>query len=191
MLRKMGIFASQTPPNGTIVRDTFSRADSTTTLGMTETGETWVIGAGTVFGISSGRAYLQTEWGNDTAYVETYAANAKISIDLQYVTNKLGGIVSRLNGTGSMIYADITPTGISLIRRASAVNTEIGRYDFEPVNDVVYHLVLTLNGDTVTVSLDGIDVITVTESYNSAMTRHGIRMNKTLYIDNFKVEGVS
>lgn len=64
--------------------DSFNRADSTTTLGNADSGQTWAYNAANVFGISTNRAY-NTSAANAIAVVDALSYNYDVEVTIQTV----------------------------------------------------------------------------------------------------------
>lgn len=179
--------------NKIIVSDTFNRADNAASMGNADTGQTWIVDlpANGTWSISSNRAHLVSAASVGYTYVDSGVANCKVSADLLYTTGIAIGVLARLTSKNDFIYVIMAGTGLTLIKRAAAVNTTIGSYDFTPTNGNWYNVAITLDGNNVSVSLDGVQRIAVTESHNGSAVKHGFRspLDNTYY-DNFKVEAL-
>lgn len=90
-------------PTLVTIEDNFNRANSTTTMGSTPSGQPWITYNGT-WGINSNRAYTVTNNENDTVVMEPGFTNAEVSARF-YGTgdNKFPGILARANPTNAYI----------------------------------------------------------------------------------------
>lgn len=100
--------AWETCATDVVIGDTFSRADSSTSLGSAETGQAWTVLRGT-WGVLSARARVATvaSGGDQLALVDSGVSNVRVGarIYLSGLTSNTG-IVARSDGTTSnLLYA--------------------------------------------------------------------------------------
>lgn len=173
-----------------IVYDSFNRTDSAT-LGNADTGQVWVTTSG-IWGINSGRAYMVSAGASfDHIAVDAGIANARVSVDVEYVSGKEGGLILRMLSGSSFVQLTLSATALTLKKLFSGYTTLGIPYAITPVNGTKYNLSVEMIGDNYTVKLDGTTVITATNSHNNTSTAHGLRApNASVYFDNFKVEAI-
>ncbi|SNR92399.1 hypothetical protein [Hymenobacter mucosus] len=110
--------ATTTPtPTAGVVNDTFTRADSTTSLGTAETGQSWVVDALGVLGIRSGTAYLVS--GNGYAFLPAPSSSMRVRGKLTYGATLVsqGIIFNALNKQNRFVMVTEANTGkIQLLR---------------------------------------------------------------------------
>lgn len=169
--------------------DSFDRANSTTTLGDTDTGETWAYfrtGAGRV-GISGNRAYCATvDASTNLAYLDAGEVDVHVKCGLTH--NDASGVVSvvcRFNHTTFNGYIVLPIDGTSLI---------LGRLDggvLTPLDSVAMtlpdrlDLLFTSVDDVLTVYLDGNEVLSATDAAHVG-TEVGFNLNLAgAYVDSF------
>lgn len=109
------------------VTDTFTRADSTTTLGSTETGQAWEVfgGGGTVWGISSNQAYRVSGSDGSVARVDTGVTDQTVTATITTDTS-FQGLVVRSSSTDNFYLFDRTPTAWRIFRCVTGNFTQLG-----------------------------------------------------------------
>lgn len=173
--------ASTVTPFVTITDD-FNRADSTTTLGTTNTGQTWeALTAGSVFGIVSNQAYRQTYAGTGENAVVVDAGKA--DVDISITTSKLGaggGIVFRATNSANFWCIDTNmATGHKLFKFVSNAFVFVGLAGnpSAAVGDVARVVAV---GSSISVTVNGGTAYTVTDTFNQTATKHGFRIASTV-----------
>jgi len=157
---------------GVIITDSFNRANSTTSLGSTDTGEAWVALAGT-HGINSNRAYLVSSVGNDVAYVETGEANGIVKATLAVVSTNSLRLAARIGPAANQGFWLQCNNGSNFtLFRVNGGATSIGSYAATPANGDIVEIVL--NGSAISVKINGTTRISVTDTFNQSSTKHGI-----------------
>ncbi|MFJ8064755.1 hypothetical protein ACIQYS_08995 [Psychrobacillus sp. NPDC096426] len=181
-------------PIETIVSDDFTRPDSTTSVGIADTGQTWLVPLG-VTGISSNKLYPVSG--------EFVFAGFDLLSDFSASFNyTIGGVEDssftfRTPGasTQNRIYVGITENGIGLFKEITGVKTKLGEYIFTWGAGETHNIKVVAKRNRFRVFLDGTERITSTEDNNLKTNKH---MYFTLYqynsaitrIDNFRVESV-
>lgn len=123
----LGIPTGGEPPLVPLLTDTFSRADSTTSLGVADTGQTWMplTANGMVWGIADGDAY-QSAAGSGFMVVDV----GQMDVRVEAIVGALGvgpssGIGLWVTDENNGVYLVVTPSGYTLARRSGGVNTNI------------------------------------------------------------------
>jgi hypothetical protein len=183
-----------------LVSDSFNRANSTTTLGTTDsytggTAKTWMPSSAETgtFGINSNRAYLVSA-GNaySMARLDCGVSDGIIEVDVTWNTNSAGGLVFRYSTALRWFDTYIDSSGLKLRRGVDYATTVLGSYNFTPINGTTYRLKATINGSTISISLDGTERITATDSFNAASTLHGLRSPVAgAYLDHFVISDLN
>jgi hypothetical protein len=184
-----------------LVSDSFNRANSTTTLGSTDsynggTAKVWTNQDTTgTWGINTNRAYVQTDAQNRMiTVVSSGISNGTVEADITWATGAYVGLNFRNTDLNNFFDICINSTSLVLRKYVSGSSTTLGTYNFTAVNGTIYHIAATFNGSTITISLDGVQRITVTDSFNSTATLHGLRSPTSVfnaYYDNFVVSDLS
>jgi hypothetical protein len=88
---------------------------------------------------------------------------------------------------------DLTSSAINLRRVQANSFTIIGTMGVTPILNQPYSIKIVMLADAITVFLDGVSVINVSEPFNQTATKHGIRvgsLNIGVNYDNFRVEAL-
>lgn len=174
---------------GTIVSDTFTRADSTTTLGNAETGQAWSALAGT-WGISSNTAYTTTTTAPGSAVVDSGVSNCIIKAKI--ATQQGGAYVAfrAVNATNFLFFGNNGGTAYKLYKLVANILTEVGSYAQAPQNGD--SIKITAIGNTITCYVNDIQLIQATIADLNTATKHGFcSYNATnARWDDFSVEAV-
>lgn len=159
--------------------DSFTRADSTTSLGVADTGHVWVPFTGTVWGISSNKAYIQNSSGSQTiVYIETGEADVTIEVTLNNNTgsnsiNRMG-IAFRISDENNYLFAYFLGTNsLRIFKVVAGSGTQIGTATVTFANNSVLKVVLS--GTSIAAYQNNVlKVGPITESFNQTATKHGI-----------------
>jgi len=175
----LGIVSSGYNTPAPVVSDAFNRADSTTTMGNADSGQTWVPNRGT-WGISSNRAYcVNSAVGQCSTVIDSGLADCSVQMTVQ-TTGDVGMCWRStddnnhfLGGSGSIYRKQ--GGGYTLVASGSAVSS----------GDVIK---VVLSGSSHTLTKNGAAWCSFTDSFNSTATKHGIRHhNSTSFFDDFTV----
>jgi len=154
----------------TIIYDSFDRADGA--LGNAETGQTWLTNgsATTAWTILSNKARRASATYSKTsvAYIDAGKPNVTLSADLILDSGNMGSyLIARMSGTSvdnSMsLYVDLDYR-IRIIKIIAGVNTILAQttsYVISPGTS--YACTFSCIGDRFTASLDGVEVLAVTD----------------------------
>lgn len=174
-----GILKPSTGGVGLPVTDDFNRADSTTTLGSATTGHVWVPFTGTVWGISSNKAYIQNSAGSQTiAYVETGVADVTIEVTVNKsdATNSINrmGVAFRISDESNYLFAKFTGSNqLAIFKVVAGSGTQLGTTTVTFSNNSVLKVVLS--GNQISAYQNGLlKVGPLTESFNQTATKHGL-----------------
>jgi hypothetical protein len=182
-----------------VASDTFTRADSTTTLGTSSSGHAWTtFGQGTgssVWGISSNKAYMvSVVSANDYGVVlDAGRADATVAADLTLIAGATMGLTLRyVDANNYLAVRMVQSTGVlSLVRNVAAarsVSNLATGLTFTAGN--TFRLRAALTGPYVVVSIDGVQRGQSAETSHLAATRHGLyslSVGTTRAFDNFEV----
>lgn len=192
------ITASEQQSSSPLVSDSFDRADSTTSLGTADSGQTWTALAGT-WGIQTNRAYgVGTSPIDKQVVVESGASDVTVSVDVAvFDTDPVSigpGIVFRaVDASNYLLFCAETAGRWALYKRVNGNHTEIASMSETPVAGKYE---VTCSGSTITCKVGGVTKITATDTTHQTATRHGIRdyKNSTTAsanrFDNFKIESL-
>lgn len=172
-----------------IVSSTFDGANSTTTLGTSNTGQPWTSLTGT-WGVSNNKAYLVSGTSNNIAYVDAGKVDVSVSTDITWGNS--GGLALRVVDANNFILLRINTTAVQLYKLVTGTATLLKSYNFTPVSGQIYNLRADLRGSTITCYLNNAQIF---EGYCTAFdtaTKYGFKQNATttdLY-DNFTVQSI-
>lgn len=146
-----------------LAKDTFTRANSTTTMGTTETGSlTWTPGAGT-WGISGNTAYL-VSGANVRTGVDSAVANHEMQSDILLGTNAAGVTARNVDASNALgfYYLGSGTFRLRLVKWvAGTPNTLASTPAYDSLTGT-HNLRLSVNGSVLTGYLDGTPVLTYT-----------------------------
>jgi len=164
------------------VNDLFERADSTTSVGIADTGQSWVSIKGT-HGITGGAAYSVTNADDDMLFID--AGRTDHLVTAEFGSGDLnpwsGGVVIRATADGSSLYLATVAkdTGVLKIqKKVAGVFTVIGQVTLGALaSDFVK---FSAKGSTISVSIgSGAAALTVIDSDLATGTYVGIRQTST------------
>lgn len=171
-----------------LVTDTFTRADSATTLANAETGQAWSALTGT-WGISSNQAYLAVNAGvDDYAVVDAGISDGTVTVTFGAPANNQYLAFRATDANNVFVASSTTSTTLNLYRRSTGTYNQIGTASHTwATGDVVS---VWFVGAAITVSVNGVALITATDSFQQTATKHGIGAGSSgtsWRWDNFKV----
>lgn len=166
----------QPVPPAYTVHDTFTRADSTTTLGTTDTGQAWTAHTGT-WGIVSNQGYLVTQSGDSVATVNSTKSDIDMTCTIKHVTET--SLVFRAIDNNNYLLVLVNNSNIELWRRVAGAYTQIATTATAHISGGVYVVRIVASGTSITVYEDGVSKIATTSSQFQTETRVGLRCNTT------------
>jgi hypothetical protein len=181
--------------NGTIfalARDTFTRADSASTLGNSEGGTPWTILAGPG-GISSNKAYNPGAV-NLIAVINTTTPNVEVSFKLDTAAGSGSFIILRAaNSTNYIRYGVVNNSTQSIVLQTIESGVVVVNKSYLLVIDYAAKPVFKIRAVGSLLQLHLNDCLFAEETIETfkTNTQHGFRLAGTVgYIDDFLVEGV-
>ncbi|MGB7158226.1 MAG: DUF6531 domain-containing protein, partial [Tepidisphaeraceae bacterium] len=192
-------FALPAAAAATVVSDSFNRADNATSLGSAETGQDWEALGGpsptppSIWGVIDNQAH-STSGHTQAAVVDAGVSDAVVKATVgAYSWN--WGLVGRGTGFGNYLVVHLTHPGgvptITLARAVSNNHTTIESYVLPAMPDAGDVVELRAVGDQVGVWYNGVEVIHVTENYNQAATKWGMRYHQADAVGRFDDFGVT
>jgi hypothetical protein len=182
------------PPPTVYVFDSFNRPDNASSLGVADTGQTWVAELGT-WGIGNNTAQPFASTGSGAiATINSTVSDCSVgAIMTRSVSNVNAALLLRESDTSNFIQVEISPVAVTLRRNQSGVYTVIGNFSTTINLNQPYLVRVTMLADAINVFLDGVSIITANETFNQTATKHGFRIgNLTLgaTYDDFRVEAL-
>lgn len=171
---------------GVLGGDGFNRADSATSLGSAVTGQVWTAGGGGVMGIQAGKAYAVS---NSRHWVETGLADVDVSLDFEGSISE-GWIVFRATDDNNWwrFGPDRADGRIIVQKRVAGTITSPASMGVTKgfVTRPGDRLRVVAKGNVLTFYRNNQFVLTLTDSFNSTATKHGIGSTPgTVRLDNF------
>ncbi|HTK03811.1 MAG TPA: sialate O-acetylesterase [Alphaproteobacteria bacterium] len=159
----------------TLFQDTFTGVDGTRlNVHAPNVGTGWTEQAGT-WTIESNKARAD---GTGGSYATVNATDADVVITSQVTMESSGagqGFIARYTDTNNQFrIVWFGNSQIQIIKREAGVNTTLSSTPLVAVNGQTYAFALTLNGSSISLSIDGVEQISATSSFNQSATIHGI-----------------
>lgn len=172
-----------------IVYDSFNRPDNSNSLGKTDTGQTWEVLSAT-WGIVNNQAYCPSpSASNDSFAVISTEADCAVEVTLALygISMRVGFRVSDKNN-GFILNCEVGKA--HLYRRNNGAFTSIGSYGLQWKSGDKVKIVL--KGASIKVHVNDIEVLSVTDSFNINVKKHGLGNydSSACRWDDFKVVGV-
>jgi hypothetical protein len=171
-----------------LVSDSFNRANSTTSLGTTNSYNggsslAWQNLVGT-WGITNNQAYNAGNAANAVSVVDAGVSDCKVSVTVSAYSSVWKFIARASNGTNFLC---VTGTALSKVTNGSF--SSLGTIPAFTTGDV---LTFVLNGSSITIQKNGTTVLTVTNTFNQTATMYGLSSNNnTALYDNFQIEDLN
>lgn len=164
--------------NNVIAWDSFNRADSTTSLGTTSGGQTWLAADTLTFGILSNMAYTPAGLGWGFDLIDIAVSDFVYECDMVWATNTNGVILFRSDGTTSnrwilVVTRDAT-NNFQLTKTVAGAETTVASVTFTPVAGQNYRMRVECRGSTINGYLDGNLLLNVTDTALQTNTKIGI-----------------
>jgi len=169
-----------------VVSDSFTRANSTTSAGTTDTGQAWSPLVGT-WGIASNRVYCVSDANGDILSVDTGITNSTISAIFNCQTSGANQRFFNLMFHGldatNFLFARISGSSLQLYKNAAGVLTQLAAVAITPPADGVdFVLRATCIDNLVSLYVDGALLLNHTlaggDTAYSAYTKAGLRLSK-------------
>lgn len=175
LARRRGIL--KPPAALTGASDTFTRADSNTSLGTSSGGQVWTPHTGT-WGITSNKGYLVTQSGDSVATVDAGISDFDMSIDV--TVQGAVGIVFRAVDDQNYLLLFVNAGQWQFYKRVAGTYTQFGvnmDVSLGTVAGTTATWRVTGSGNTITCYLAGVQKGQTTQSQFNTATRYGMRQN--------------
>lgn len=187
MFIQSGRFA---PAGFSTITDSFNRADSTSSVGTTDTGQAWSTLSGTC-GISSNEFYASAVTGAQAcAVIDSGITDVRVKVTpTVFSSNRYIGVVGRCVDDSNYYLAQADTASSSLYKKVAGAFTQLGGFGAAAVAGDV--LELRCVGTTISLYLNGSSLISVTDSSLTTGTKCGIRIGSSATVprcDTFAVE---
>lgn len=171
---------------GILASDTFTRADNGTALGTAETGGAYIEPADTSFGIVSNKAYNPGAPSPQvTAGLSVGTANVRLTCTITTcTTNTNRGLAARITNASNclrlhlIVVPSLSLNGLYLSKFIGGAQTDLGGSPAMAgtlASSTTYIVEWTMNGPNHTIKVDGVTVLTASDSNaQDAVTVHGL-----------------
>ena len=179
------VYQKATSPIG--VYDSFNRADANT-LGVADTGQSWLVDGGT-FGIVSNMARpLSLTNSFARAVIDSGLSNCIVSVKINMTEIADSRVLFRYIDSANHFFLHAVGSSYILYRRVSGATTNIGSINL--TNNTKDDIKIALNGNNIKVYINNTLIFNITDSTYLTATKHGIAVYNTLTarFDDFKVE---
>lgn len=174
----------RTPTNTVISAGGGTAGTIETDIITTDTGEIWNVVNG-VWSRDADGIYLSGSGGRRAMYVETGAADCILEANIKWYDK--AGFCFRYDGnavTGKILFAVINNGGsyISMFDFDAWAETQLtSNANTVLVAGQTYHVKVILNGSSIKVELDGVEILSLTNTTNQTATKHGLHANTSNY----------
>lgn len=153
--------------------DNFNRADSTTTLGTpSDGGSDWSALSGT-WGISSNQGYAPGST-SQVAVLESNSSGAEVQYTMATTSGNYGVVARATDGSNYLVFDFVAATGAIFIRKTVAGTPTTLATDTISAFSNGDTVKFVVSGPTLTGYRNGIQVLTVSDSFNQTATLHGV-----------------
>lgn len=163
------------------IYDDFNRPPSSTTLGTSSSGHTWIPLAGTwgiINGGSDGVANQITGSTQAYAVIDTGLADCTVAVNADTSPINGGGLTWRAADANNLWFWDIDSSGPGGTPGGSVYKVVAGSFTqvLTGLPDANHkRMSVDLNGSAMDILIDGVVVDSITDSFNATETQHGIR----------------
>lgn len=155
------------------VYDSFDRANSATTMGNANTGQTWTPNNGT-WGINSNQAYNSGGTAGVGTVIDCLHSNVILTCTLNRNGSGGPGLIFRQVDTGNYWY--FWSDGVRLVILSVQAGVATIRYDASPASGNSWNVLLACVGDRINLIKPGSFNISLTSSINQSGTKFGLHI---------------
>jgi hypothetical protein len=190
---RAGIIARPGAAAGASTRgsDTFTRTDSSSSLGTATVGGTWSALLGT-WGVSSNAAYRSSAGTSGLAVLDVGVADFTATVNVTPAAGKQAGLVFRCVDSSNFLMV-IVDLGVNkAVYYSNVADSYATPAGFGPTltGSSPYAISVTCSGTTVTGSVNGTSVMSYTETNFSSATKVGLWVSDSgCTVDDFLVTG--
>lgn len=155
------------------ITDSFNRADSTTTMGNTDTGQTWIADAGT-WGITGNKAYPVTGADSDRCSIDAGSTDLTVAATIGPTNvNRFYGVTGRGADANNFYMAMFSSATSYFFKNVAGTYTQLAvqSTSFSGDDQVTFNL----NGTAAVIKVAGVANISTTDSSITTGTRAGMR----------------
>lgn len=184
----LGVMASSRQgASGPLVSDSFDRADSTTTMGDADTGQTWTPQTSDTWGIDSNEAYCVSGATASQAVTTVDAGVSDCVVEVTMVVSDDSGLCWRCVDNDNYWISNIS----SVYKRVGGSLTSLGSFSTGLNNDGDV-LRVHVEGTAHTFYVNDVEALSTTDSTHQSATKHGLRIHTETVPrwDDFTVEAL-
>lgn len=160
-----------------VITDTFTRPNNPTSLGNTETGQTWEYFTG-VFAIENQRArQTSTSTNNGVACINCNNSNVDISVEFKY--DEYSSICFRVLDQVNHYRVRLSSSGFALFRMVNGTATNLMSQNITPSVGQTYIMRVVAKGNSLKCYLNETLLIDIADNYYMTQTRHGVFASNT------------
>jgi hypothetical protein len=178
--------------------DDFNRADNATSIGSpSDGGSAWVdldAAFGHFMGISSNQGY-NPAGGTGRCYLESSEADAEVEVTITTRANtgdgSVNGVMARITDRENFLeWVANFGNSHTLRKRVANADTTLDTASAAYADGDVFKIVV--NGTSIECFLDGVSIMTATDSFNQTATKHGVTMQgSTGRFDDFSITPIA
>jgi len=169
-----------------LISDSFDRANNASSLGNTDTGQTWTTFTG-VPRIISNQASATT--GIYRGYIETGITDCVLSAKIVDVDSSGAALMFRIADVNNRYYVGVYPASLIFGKFVAGVQTAISTITLDFVEDEIVKVIV--NGTSIKVYVNDTLQVDTTDSDLATGTKCGIGMGTSDdYLDDFKIEAI-
>lgn len=174
------------------MKDGFNRPDNAA-LGNANTGQAWQVTT-SVFSIKDNMARLTGDGLRDSAVINSGWSDGQVSVTLIGNASPFGQrLLFRYTNNNNHFLFAASSTSYTINKLEAAGSTILGTYTTTPASGDVLSVIM--RGSTIIGMVNGVVVITTTNTFNQTATLHGFGGNSVAGtiqdFDNFLLEGIS
>lgn len=175
------------------VKDSFTRANDATGLGIADKGGTWEAITGVMQVLGNLAAIKTLDTAQVMAVIDSGVANCTVTCNFATISKSTSGatrIVFRVTDFNNQMGINANIDGYALIIRVDNVVTTLGTYVCTPTSGDI--IKVKMRNSDIYVYVNGSQVLMATEAFNNTATKHGLRgyAATNSQWDDFKVEAI-
>lgn len=168
----------------TLVSDTFNRADNPASLGVADSGQTWNALRGTWSTLANTGRCAVANAGDNLAVIDSTKSDVTISVAFSTYADG-NGIAFRCSGSADYLFADADAGRTTYVYKVvGGAFTFLGNSAALVSNPGSLQVITS--GTSIIVKADGVQILSLTESFNQTATQHGLWTNGSVTASRFE-----
>jgi hypothetical protein len=173
-----------------VIVDSFNRANNASSLGNADSGQAWSSTGAHTWGITNNQAMSNGDDAGtlDFAVIDSAKSDGRITSRFMAADSNQDGLCFRYSATNNYLAVRYAGSIWQLIKVVAGATTVLG-FNLTVLNSGVFYVMqIDFVGPQISVTVDGVAVISASDAFNQTATRHGMRsLGFTLY-DDFKFQ---